>query len=230
MPNHIMNVVTFDGPVESVEKLCSYVGKGECDADGNQMFDFNRVIPMPDEFLAGDQWYKWRCEHWGTKWNSYEVAWKDDGSVQFLTAWSHPTALFTALSAMFPDVAMYVCYADEDIGNNCDCVIYNDGQKSWDMTPFDPVELACGLWGMDVSEYHERMNEKTTDVAEFCDEDDDEDDESQNMTDMELLCAVMKCVEMYDAEELAYYIDSHTHADAEAIRKIMKIIDERDVE
>jgi hypothetical protein len=51
-------------------------------------------------------WYKWSCEHWGTKWNSctVEATVNDIRSihVRFDTAWSFPFPIFEKLVADFP--------------------------------------------------------------------------------------------------------------------------------
>lgn len=58
-------------------------------------------------------------QHWGTKWNACEPkADVEAGTAQFDTAWSCPKPALIALSKKFPDDAIEVIYADEDIGSN----------------------------------------------------------------------------------------------------------------
>ena len=57
---------------------------------------------------------------WGTKWNACDQsASPDEGKASFDTAWSCPDGVLTALSRKFPEDAIDVVFADEDIGSNC---------------------------------------------------------------------------------------------------------------
>lgn len=59
-------------------------------------------------------------EVWGTKWNACSPeAFPDEGRCQFETAWSCPQGILLELSKRFPEEAIDVTYADEDIGSNC---------------------------------------------------------------------------------------------------------------
>lgn len=48
MPNHITSIITFDGPEEKVKELKNKVTTKE------SIFDFNRIIPMPEELNITD--------------------------------------------------------------------------------------------------------------------------------------------------------------------------------
>lgn len=51
MPNHITSIITFDGPEEKVKELKNKVTTKE------SIFDFNRIIPMPEELSITDNSY-----------------------------------------------------------------------------------------------------------------------------------------------------------------------------
>lgn len=74
---------------------------------------------------------------WGTKWNACEPeAHPDEGRCQFDTAWSCPTGVLVKLSERFPDDAITVTFADEDIGSNCGTFTLKAGQTvSEDIAP-----------------------------------------------------------------------------------------------
>jgi hypothetical protein len=141
MPNHVTNKVEIAGPKETIQAI-----KDQLITETSK-FDFETIIPTPDglkdttapfrgteeesetliKSYGYDNWYSWRCDNWGTKWNAYEVYWEDEihpvGStyitgVQFDTAWSTPAPIIEALAKAYPDVTIRVCYADEDIGSN----------------------------------------------------------------------------------------------------------------
>lgn len=66
---------------------------------------------------------------WGTKWNAFEpTAEPDEGRCQFDTAWACPMGVLVKVSERFPDDAITVTYADEDIGSNCGTFTLKAGQ------------------------------------------------------------------------------------------------------
>jgi hypothetical protein len=75
-----------------------------------------------------DNWYDWRIEKWGTKWNAYHQARSSDNVVTFQTAWSAPLPVLAALAAQHPEARFVLEYADEDIGSNAGIVIYQHGE------------------------------------------------------------------------------------------------------
>lgn len=84
MPNHITNIVRLTGVTPArITKIFKEI------LNEQGMFDFNRVIPMPEilknttspnnvnaeECLAETgytSWYDWACANWDTKWNAYD--------------------------------------------------------------------------------------------------------------------------------------------------------------
>ena len=113
MPNHITNAVTIKGDEEAIRKL-----KKRCirEEKGVEIFDFNGIIPQPDNIFLGDistektrklnkqgipNWYDWNSINWGTKWGAYDfVIKKEDKNnlhIEFNTAWSPPQPIFDKL-------------------------------------------------------------------------------------------------------------------------------------
>jgi hypothetical protein len=75
---------------------------------------------LSQEFIkkfGADNWYDWQCSNWGTKWNASEV-FISDNVISFNTAWSAPEPIFVALSEKFPEVELFIQFADEDFGHN----------------------------------------------------------------------------------------------------------------
>jgi hypothetical protein len=69
------------------------------------------------------------CKVWGTKWNACDPQHNiEAGTAQFNTAWSCPEGVLTILSQRFPDDAIKVIYADEDIGSNCGTFTLKNGE------------------------------------------------------------------------------------------------------
>lgn len=135
MPNHVTNRIYFPPNIkkEMIEKLTLV------DEDGQIYVDFNNLIPTPDYIYQGNlrleemkkygknNWYDWRCENWGTKWNAYETQISED-YIQFRTAWNMPTPVLKKLSEIFQDVKIVVLMSDEGLLDNYG-VIFKNGEE-----------------------------------------------------------------------------------------------------
>jgi hypothetical protein len=95
-------------------------------------------------------WYDWRCEHWGSKWNVCHYR-HQGGEVWFETAWSHPWPVLEALSRQFPDCVLTVSYADEDIGSNAGAYDMKGGKLlaggEFEDGSREAYEMAFSHWG-----------------------------------------------------------------------------------
>lgn len=107
MPNWCLNEVDMYGKPEDIKAIADLITSDE------SPFDLNKIIPMPKE-LEGTQptsgvpnWYDWRLENWGTKWNVTDGT-TDVGEesihATFETAWSPPEFICYHLREKFPDV------------------------------------------------------------------------------------------------------------------------------
>ena len=137
MPNWVTNEVTFNFDMShEKDRFVKLV------ASDDNLFDFNNIVPMPDNVFRGNlgtderekygslNWYDWSCNNWGTKWNSCNatVDWEDEDGVEFIfnTAWSAPTPIAHFLKHKFEGVRfrwfyrdetdMFCGYLDDDIG------------------------------------------------------------------------------------------------------------------
>lgn len=104
---------------------------------------FNKFLPMPKELndtekqygtemtdekskelrdkYGADNWYDWRCENWGCKWDASESAFYKNGDywmVSFQTPWGPPIEFVQALSKKFNTMEFVMQYADENIGGS----------------------------------------------------------------------------------------------------------------
>ena len=101
-------------------------------------FDFNKLVPEPKtkeeceqkygaEYLDDGtkslghtetdkwfDWYNWHCDFWGTKWNACDTYVVSDDEVQFSTAWTEPSPIWSALSKRFPDRIIEITAEYED--------------------------------------------------------------------------------------------------------------------
>ena len=113
MPNWCENRVSVAGDADLVKEFIELVrGEGEEGA-----FSFQAIDPMPDELLEttapsedGLNWYFWRVNNWGCKWDvgetDYYDAEPDYGYVhyEFMTAWGPPNGIYDTLCEKFPNL------------------------------------------------------------------------------------------------------------------------------
>ena len=127
-----------------------------------------------------DNWYDWRIENWGTKWDMYEFHGihsdykTGEFEIQFQTAWAAPHDFLNFVSKLYPDLNFHLQWADEDTGANAGMYVlhngfilsggaYEDGSK-------EAYEMAFELTG---SEYFYKFN-KDTDTYEWDESKEDE--------------------------------------------------------
>ena len=179
MPNHVKNVLKFkDLPSKSdVEFIIGMIAREVLDPDyldevrDDYVIDFNKIIPEPatieecpedyrverekahiseDDKKPWFNWYEWRNEYWGTKWNAYDCYTKfDESSVTFVfnTAWNMPYPVIKRLDVLGYDLELE--YADEDLGHHCGRLLYTSehGWTHYDESEMDdPEQFAENLW------------------------------------------------------------------------------------
>jgi len=121
MPNWCSNEIIIKGDNENLQRLFNLVKTDDI------VFDFNAVIPYPEEFAKLDAdgsgagfragGFEWRMNNWGTSWNTEKdsgLIAMDDGEVvaYFLSAWSPPLPVTIALSKLFCDLTFVHRYEE----------------------------------------------------------------------------------------------------------------------
>jgi len=156
MPNWITNILTINADEKMVQKILSEIKSTQSEFDFNLIVrqpdelegttaparivsdeeyakDSSKGITqaMSDELISKygfNNWYDWRYQHWGTKWNADEV-YISDNEISFNTAWCNPQPLLVALSRKYPDIQFDIKFADEDFGHNVGTYILKDGEE-----------------------------------------------------------------------------------------------------
>ncbi len=113
---------------EAIKQLAEFKEKAKLkEKDSDIALSMNELYPMPKELentKAGFEsdkpnWYDWRCEHWGTKWdiNGYlEYDEEDILEYSFDSAWSPPTGFIEKVSKDFPLLRFRLKYEEEGNG------------------------------------------------------------------------------------------------------------------
>lgn len=135
MPNWCTNCLTVQGEPDVVQKFReenTYVEVGPeagmADGDTNVLpLSFEAQIPTPrdenGELIKGDgsttmpDWYNWRVENWGTKWDlsdDTDVVFDGSGYLQyrFDTAWAPPVNWLETIVTKYPDLRFDMEYEE----------------------------------------------------------------------------------------------------------------------
>lgn len=142
-----------------------------------------------NEYLYGAQtWYEWSIQNWGTKWNSYGYS-KDisikNNTIEFETAWTAPHPVIRELASQYPSIRFDHVWADEDIGENCGSITYENGEMIGYCLPesrVESVEFACKVWGYKPEDIDLCLNATETDYIYP-----DEGSEIAHLDDKEIL-------------------------------------------
>jgi hypothetical protein len=108
MPNYCSNDLFIQGNKQSISKLKEELFTTK---DDEIELTFNNTIPMPKEYEQTDEWYDWRCDNWGTKWDAFDTyiineEEEEEINVSFTTAWTPPLPFLYALANKYPDVTI----------------------------------------------------------------------------------------------------------------------------
>jgi hypothetical protein len=115
MPNWCENRVRVTGEFDELKRFIGFV------KDDKLMFSFQKITPMDEKLLDSEEWYEWRKEHWGTKWEIGDINFEDSSSqgeieYNFLTAWAPPVPIFNKLRDEFPELDISWQYDEPGMG------------------------------------------------------------------------------------------------------------------
>ena len=137
MPNHITNIITYNGDRKHIEKMLEDI---KIDELGIGTVDLNKIVPMPDDVYKGNlgrkerelygnkNWYDWSIANWGTKWNACDTVYDAKNKLlQFNTAWSAPKPIFVEIARANPNAKLEIVYQleEEDVDVEHVCYVEN---------------------------------------------------------------------------------------------------------
>ena len=152
MSNWVRNQIIFKGKGASslITRLLTF------DENGDIMFDFNKILPMPIDLIDTKAKECYWCEkNWGTKWNACETKFikanENECEIYFETNLSCPFSIITRLSQTYPSLSISGQYSSENIGINCG--MYYTDQKQINYVKFKDLsniayETYIDMWGM----------------------------------------------------------------------------------
>ena len=121
MPNWCNNNFAITGSTESIKDLWESAQT----ADNGSFGLLNAIMPMPKELEgttapseSGDNWYNWRVNNWGTKWDVTDegLEFEDHGdgtasiSGWFDSAWAPPIGAYEQLAGDFDSCVIECSY------------------------------------------------------------------------------------------------------------------------
>lgn len=164
MPNWCENEVIITGDAEELRELITEGAKTPSDYESEHEVKFlmDNLVPMPKELLEdGGDWYNWRLNNWGCKWDlnqEYDdtrVYYEDgdtEASMGYSTPWAPNRDFWVAVSKRFPSLTIDLSYVEEGMffmgqeiikaGNTVNEVYHND-------IPNELVVQAGGVFGKD---------------------------------------------------------------------------------
>lgn len=137
MPNWCHNTLTVEGSERELKRFSERVSQPQHEdyADGSPLY-FSSLVPEPvnEESDNGliDDWYWWRVEHWGSKWEpnfgepflalgapgadpskeNKGLSSREELSYKFDTAWSPPSPWVRQASRLFPSLRFTLSYGE----------------------------------------------------------------------------------------------------------------------
>jgi hypothetical protein len=130
MPNHVQNILFVEGSPDETSAFFY-----SCRVSDEKPFSFAGIVPRPTDAQLGRKLVMgmgyalglgpgfahpmaWEIEHWGSKWDAYEVgttiwAHPQYKRIVFQTAWTAPVPWLVAASKRFPALVFRILSKDE---------------------------------------------------------------------------------------------------------------------
>lgn len=113
MPNWCTNELIVSGEIEEMDKWRMALTNDE---SIEPTLDFNKIVPEPRWEEDSQDWYQWRIDNWGTKWNANDVDTNNDLNeilYHFDTAWGPPIEFVETAAKKFPNLYFQIAFYEE---------------------------------------------------------------------------------------------------------------------
>mgnify|MGYP000633798648 CR=1 FL=1 len=112
MPNWCMNDLRISG---DTEEILRFIEDNKTDGE----FCFKTLFPEP-EYANPEDWYEWRVQNWGTKWDVAEscIELNEDThlEISYDTAWGPNSAFIQYAAKAFPTLSFSLAYEECGMG------------------------------------------------------------------------------------------------------------------
>jgi hypothetical protein len=120
MPNWCNNQLVVTGVSHRIENFSQLEEFRAQSSDPQSLLVFSKLVPEPGKPDDADyDWYSWRVENWGSKWEpDCQDRQEEEGALRYLfqTAWSPPEAWVLKVSEMFPALEFEIEYDEPGMG------------------------------------------------------------------------------------------------------------------
>jgi hypothetical protein len=111
MPNYVYNQLTILG--NNIDNFYNANKPKLCEHKNELELSFHMLVPEPNN----SDWYKWRCDNWGCKWDASNVSYKminnNKSEYTFSTPWNYPLAWLKTVSKIYPTLIFHIKYEDD---------------------------------------------------------------------------------------------------------------------
>jgi hypothetical protein len=161
MPNWCSNSITIEGPVDKIRAIWEQI---TFDPEDNEAGLLNALYPEPEDI--GDEWYGWRVDNWGTKWEvsseGLEFVDNEQGRAMitgwFDSAWAPPIGAYEQFLEQNPDCSLEASYFEPGM----------DFAGFWDNGSDEYCENLHDVWENDPdNELFRRLDEEYNLVEQF---------------------------------------------------------------
>ena len=134
---HFTMNLLYPTPPELLEQTAPNTWRGE-ETDTEGKLEFEKKIEELNKKYGHTDWYDWRVDKWGTKWDACETYILDDEdeflSVEYNTAWSPNMEWLKIIAKQFPELKFTLWF--EEPGNGF-CGVYEVTDEDEDLCEGD---------------------------------------------------------------------------------------------
>jgi len=137
MPNYVYNQLTILG--NNIEAFYNANKPKSSEHMNERELSFDMLVPEPEKC----DWYKWRCENWGCKWDASEVSYTMYNNKKceytFSTPWNYPLPWLKTVSKKYPELIFNIKYEDEGFSFFGTSIIKNGLERQVEVYDYEDI-------------------------------------------------------------------------------------------